>query len=584
MSAAPDDVAPFSGLTKAEKIFTVTGSLLGMLLAAIDQTVVATAGPEIQKSLHIDPSLYVWITTSYMVASTVLVPIYGKLSDQLGRRRVLLAAIAIFLVGSVLCGLSQNTWQLIGFRALQGMGSAGLFTSAFAVIADIFPPRERGKYQGTFGAVFGLSSVIGPLLGGFITDTFGWHWVFFVNIPIGAIAVTFIVLRMPALRLPSREGGSVDWVGALMLTLGVAPLLVALSLGKGEADPRPNLFPWLSWQIGSLLGVAVIGCLLFVLVERRAVNPIVDLKLFSIRPFRFTIVTTFIVGGSFLAAIVFLPLFMVNVVGLSATRSGLTTMPLTFGLIFANVMVGRLVSRIGRYKFLLVGSLVILCGAFAVMGWTLTPESSQLEVTLKMILVGIGLGPSLPLFTLASQSAVPPRQIGVATSTATFSRQMGTTVGIAVIGTIFAGALSTRIGEEMAPVLAKVPPEFRSRFGPGSAGGAGEEAAPMGTFDAAKVKDRIHAQFAEQRKIIEALPAEDPRHNALPAIAKTEAAAIETTDAVAASIKRAFTDAIRHVYRAALVIAVIGLLLALISPEVPLKGRGPGTPAPAPAE
>jgi EmrB/QacA subfamily drug resistance transporter len=522
----------------------------------------------------------------------VLVPIYGKLSDQFGRRRVLLAAIFIFLGGSFLCGVSTSTAQLIAFRAVQGAGSAGLFTTAFAVVADIFAPRERGRYQGIFGGVFGLASVVGPLAGGFITGHWAWYWVFFVNLPIGLIAVLFIVTRMPPLRLASREGGRLDWLGALMVTAGVVPLLLALSFGRGSNDRRPNGWPWLSWQIGAMVAAAVVGTALFVMVERRAPNPIIDLSLFGIRPFRLTALAAFVVGGSFLAAIVFLPLFMVNVVGLSATDSGLTTTPLTFGLIAGNVVVGQLVARIGRYKGLLVGSLVILCVSMAVMGWTLTAHSTQGEVTLKMILVGIGLGPSIPLFTLAIQSAVLPQRIGVATSMATFSRQMGSTVGIAIVGTIFATTLAARIGEERSNVMARTPLEFREKVAAivkkvteCASGGAEGMESGMGTFDVEKAKECAHQELEKERRELEAAmanaPPDDPRRRTLSWMEakETKTMVMGKVDDYAQAMKEAFTDAIRTIYQASVLIAVLGLLISLVAPEVPLRGPGgPGGP------
>ncbi|MDB4958013.1 MAG: Drug resistance transporter EmrB/QacA subfamily, partial [Myxococcales bacterium] len=367
-------------LTKAQKVFTMLGALLGLLLAALDQTIVSTAGPKIQKDLHIEPALYPWITTAYLVASTVLVPIYGKLSDLYGRRKILLIAIAIFLAGSLLCGVSQTPGELIAARAVQGVGSAGLFTSAFAVVADLFPPAERGKWQGMFGAAFGLSSVIGPLLGGFITDQFGWHWAFFINLPLGLIAIAFIVAYMPPLRRTQDQPHRLDVLGALALALAVVPLLFALSLGHGEAQPGIG-WPWRSWPIFALFGTSLVGIVTFILVERRAESPILDLELFRIKTFAIGALAAFVAGGAFLGAIVFLPLFMVNVVGLSSTKAGLTTVPLTFGIVAANVISGQLVSRLGAYKGLLLGSLVILVGSFIWLALTLSPDADQLGVS-----------------------------------------------------------------------------------------------------------------------------------------------------------------------------------------------------------
>jgi len=333
----------------------------------------------------------------------------------------------------------------------------------------------------------------------------------------------------------------------------------------------------------------VVGTALFLLVERRSSNPIVNLSLFGIRPFRLTALAAFVVGGSFLAAMVFLPLFMVNVVGGTATQSGLTIMPLTFGLIAGNIVVGQLVARIGKYKGLLIGSLVILCASMAVMGFTLTAHSTWAEVTLKMIVVGVGLGPSIPLFTLAIQSAVPPQQIGVATSMATFSRQMGSTMGLAIVGTIFATTLATRIGEEMGAVMARVPPEFRQRVaqlqtGGGAGGGASAEdmSSGTGTFDAEKIKAQVHQGFVEQRQQLEAAPPDDPRRQRLAGLEMNEQKAMGMVDDMAEAMKEAFTDAIKRIYQASVLIALLGLLIALLAPEVPL--RGPGGPQPVPSE
>lgn len=454
-------------LSRPQKVFTMVGALLGMLLAALDNTIVSTAGPLIQHDLGIRPDMYVWITTSYLVASTVLVPIYGKLSDLYGRKAVLLAGMVIFLIGSALCGLAQTSLQLILFRAVQGAGAASLFVSAFAVVADLFPPSERGKWQGMFGAVFGLSSVVGPLVGGFITDQFGWHWSFFINLPIGALAIAFILARMPPLRRPRTGPVRLDLAGAGMLVVAVMPLLLALSLGRNNARDvaEHGGYLWGSAQILGLFGIAATGAVLFVLIERRAAEPVIDLRLFANRPFRIGNLAAFTMGLCFLGSIVYLPVFMVNVVGLSATDAGLTTIPLTFGIVGGNIMSGQVVSRIGRYKTIVLGAITIAIVAFAVMAFTLSTSATSFEVSVKMFFVGLGIGPAIPLFTLAVQTSVPPRQIGVATSTATFSRQMGATIGLAIASAAFAQAVAAEPGTPEAALTAGVVRMFQVSMG-----------------------------------------------------------------------------------------------------------------------
>jgi EmrB/QacA subfamily drug resistance transporter len=441
MPSVTPTAAAAPALSRQQKVFTLTGVLLGMLLAALDQTIVATAGPAIQRDLGIPAALYAWLTTSYLVASTVMVPVYGKLSDVLGRKPILLVGVVVFLAGSLLCAMSRSPGGLIAARAVQGLGSAALFTSAFAVVADIFPPAVRGRYTGIFGGVWGLASVVGPFLGGLLTDRLSWHWVFLVNLPVGAVAIAFIALRMPRLRRPDAGPLRIDLAGALALAVAVVPLLFALSLGRAAHQPTAGGYPWGSWPILALFALATLGTVAFVVAERRAADPLLDPRLFRERAFAWGNAAVFTVNATFFAAIVFLPLFLVNVVGLSATRSGLTMTPLTLALVAGNVLSGQLVSRLGRYRAVMLAALALLAAAYAVLGLTLDVHSTQLGVTLKMILVGVGLGPSIPLYTLAIQNAVPPRYIGVATASATFFRQMGGTVGVAVLGTVFASAL-----------------------------------------------------------------------------------------------------------------------------------------------
>jgi EmrB/QacA subfamily drug resistance transporter len=564
-------------LTRQQKIFTLVGTLLGLLLAALDQTIVSTAGPAIQRDLRIDASLYAWITTSYLVAGTVMLPIYGKLSDALGRKRVLVAGILVFLSGSALCGLAQTTLQLILFRALQGAGSASLFTSAFAVVADLFPPSERGKYQGLFGAVFGLSSVAGPLAGGFITDHFGWHWVFFINLPVGAVALAFITTRMPALQRPGATL-SLDVAGVVALTAFAVPLLLALSLGRGEVRPGETGYPWASPQVASLLGLSVLGLAAFVAAERRAKDPLLDLGLFQDRVFVTGNVASFFVGGTFLSAIVFLPLFMVNVVGLSASSSGLTLTPLSVALVAGNVATGQIVSRTGRYKPLMLGAGVLTCAALLLMGFTLTADSTQPEVTWKMVLVGLGLGPTIPLYTLAIQNAVAPSRVGVATAASSFFRQMGATMGVAVLGTLFGSSLSSGMAARMAEATAGMPPEVVARLRPAGGGGPVGEEAPAGPgLDAAAAKGWIARQFEARR-------AEHPGDpEVLGALQLQEQAALARVDKAGRALKEAFAAAVANVYRYGLVIALLALLASCAIPSLPLS-RGNAQAAPAPLE
>ncbi|PYE49017.1 DHA2 family efflux MFS transporter permease subunit [Deinococcus yavapaiensis] len=517
------DAPPAPEFSRQEKVFTLVGTLLGLLLAALDQTIVATAGPQIQKVLNIDTSLYTWITTAYLVASTVMVPIYGKLSDLYGRKAVLLFGVITFLAGSFLCGAAGEPFfgslfgggagQLIAFRALQGFGSAALFTTAFAVISDLFSPAERGRYSGLFGAVFGLSSVLGPLIGGFLTDHLSWRWVFYVNLPVGALALFFIITRMPALRhlyTGSEERPRIDFVGAFLLAVAVIPLLLALTLGKSQVAEGQTGFLWTSWQILAMFGTALVGTAAFLYTERRAHDPIIPLKFFKNRVFSIGSLAGFVLGMAFLGPIVFLPLFMVNVVGLSATNSGLTITPLALALVASNVISGQLVSRLGKYKPIMIGALLLLIVGFLVMAFTLTTDASQASVTFKMILVGLGLGPSIPLYTLAVQNAMDPRQTGAVTSSITFFRSLGQVVGVAILGTVFANTLSAGLDATKAKVEAELPSGARGglTFGGGTTGGEG---ASSTNFDLEKLKSDARRKLEDQKRDLTlAVRDEDP--------------------------------------------------------------------------
>ncbi len=519
-SSRPSD-APLAGetahmempqLDQQQITLTVIGLLLGVFLAALDQTIVSTAGPIIQRDLNISAALFPWLTTIYLLSSTVMVPVWGKLSDLYGRKSMFLLGIGIFLLGSVLCSLSQSGIQLVLARGVQGFGGAALFTVGLSIIADIFPPQQRAKFSGLFGMLFGISSIVGPLVGGYLTDNVSWNSIFYVNLPLGALAIAFIVAKMPPLK---RNWGdnhpTIDWLGVFWLFLGTIPLLIALSLGKNEVAEGQSGFVWTSWQIISMFAVSILGIVGFILTERKVKDPLVDLKLFKNPAFSWGNLAAFIAGSAFLAAIVFLPLFMVNVVGLSATRSGLTTLPLTFGLVFANIMSGQIAARIGKVKPIILGALIILMIGFALMGFTLTTETTQLDISWKMFLVGLGLGPSIPLFTLAIQNAVQPREIGVATAMATFSRSLGTTMGVGILGSVFAAALSSELASKMTVIKQDLPASMQKQFGSlGGSSGGGEGG--QGEFpNMTKVKlDTLAKLDAQKVTITKALQDNDP--------------------------------------------------------------------------
>jgi len=456
-----DETAPRI-FTSQEKTITLVGLMVVFLLSALDQTIVSTAMPRIIEQLH-GLEYYSWVTTAYLLASTVMVPIYGKLGDLYGRKPILITGISLFLLGSVLCGTSGEPFmgnlfgggmlQLIVFRALQGLGGAALFTSAFAIIADMFDPAERAKFGGLFGSVFGLSSVVGPLIGGFLTDhgstnlfgyfIEGWRWVFYVNLPLGAVALFMIIAKMP--NLSHKATGKIDYLGAALIIATTVPLLLALTWGG-------NTYPWASVRILTLFAVSIVSLVLFILVEKRTKDAILPLGLFRNKTFTFSNLASFVINMAFIGIVMFLPLFMQTVQGISATNSGLSMLPLMAGLISSSIVSGLLVARTGNYKgFLIGGSVVIMIGVFFLS--RIGVETSRLDLAWRMFIVGLGLGPTMSMFNLAVQNAVPMNQIGVATSSSQFFRQIGTTIGAAVFGTLLINNLQT----ELPRYLPKVP-------------------------------------------------------------------------------------------------------------------------------
>jgi EmrB/QacA subfamily drug resistance transporter len=439
--------------------------MLAVLLAALDSTIVATALPTITADLGGLNQLS-WVVTGYLLASTISTPLYGKLGDLYGRKRVFQAAIVIFLVGSALCGQAQGMGELIAFRTLQGLGGGGLIVLAQAIIGDIVSPRDRGRYQGIFGAVFGVSSVLGPLLGGFLVDNASWRWIFYVNIPIGIVALAVIAV---ALRLPEqRRHAQIDVSGTILLSLAAGCFVLATSLGGQTYD-------WGSWEIIGL-GVVTVGATAALIpVERRAAEPVLPLSLFSSRVFSVSAAIGFIVGFALFGATTYLPLFLQIVTGASPTRSGLELLPLILGLLITSIGSGQVIARWGHYRpFPIAGTAIMVVG-FLLLS-RMDPQTSAVERSFDMFVLGLGIGLVMQVLVLAVQNDVDYRDLGVATSGATFFRSIGGCFGVAICGAIFSNRLADELaklsglppsvgaGRVTGDMVAQLPPAARAAF------------------------------------------------------------------------------------------------------------------------
>jgi len=428
-----------AGFTHRQVLTIFSGLLLGMLLASLDQTIVATALPTIVGDLG-GLDHYSWVVTAYLLATTVSTPLYGKFGDLYGRKRLFQMAIVVFLVGSMLCGAATSMMMLVLCRALQGLGGGGLIVLAQAIIADVVSPRERGRYQGLFGAFFGLSAVAGPLLGGFFTDHLSWRWVFYVNLPVGLLALAVTSSVLPASRL--RRQVKIDYLGAALLTATIVCIVLISTWGGAEYD----------WGSPVILGLGVAAAtlaVLFVMVERRAEEPVLPLRLFRLRTFNIAVGVGVVVGMAMFAVISYLPLFLQTVNGASATDSGLLLVPLMLGLLTASITAGQVVTRTGRYRFFpIAGTAVLTVGL--VLLTRLDGASSQLESGLFMVVVGVGIGLTMQIIVLATQNEAPPADLGIATSAVNFFRSIGGSLGVAIFGALFTSRLGERLTGDLA--------------------------------------------------------------------------------------------------------------------------------------
>ena len=428
--------------------------LLGILLAALDQTIVGTALPRIVTDLK-GNDVYTWAFTSYLLTATASGPIYGKLSDLFGRRPMILIGVSVFLIGSALAGLSQSMWMLIACRGIQGLGAGALFPISIAIIGDIFSPSERGKYLGFFGAVFGLSSLIGPFIGGVLTDTVGWRWIFYVNLPLGAV-VLYIIWRTLPTHHEEGVKRSVDYLGAAALVAALVPVLIGLT--------NKQFGQWTDPAVGGLVALGLLFAAVFVFVESRADEPILPLSLFRIQAFTASMVAIFLSAMGFFTAIVFLPRWYQVVAGSSALESGYQILPMLAGLILSATLSGQIVARTGRYKALIGVSLVILAAGLFLLT-NLRAETDRPLIWLWMAITGVGIGPSFAVFTLVVQNGVPVQQLGAGTSSVTLFQQVGGTVGLAITGSIFGSTILA----DMAPQIEKqgVPHQLALSFAQG---------------------------------------------------------------------------------------------------------------------
>lgn len=440
-------------LTRRQKVIIMLAVMSGLFLAALDQTIVGTALPKILSEFGALKELS-WVVTAYLLTSTIAVPIAGKMSDLYGRRKLLMIGIVIFVAGSLLCGIVGNIEQLIAFRALQGIGGGILFANAFAVIGDLFSVRERGRWQGIIGAVFGLASLIGPLLGGYLTDahsilgvTTSWRWAFLINVPVGIVAFTLIARYLPTII--SKKDEVVDYLGASLLAVCLGSLVIACSLG-GTPD-----WDWNSPQIIGLFVASAVSLVGFIWAERRAADPIMPLRLFKNQVFALICFLMVLFGVGFFGAIIYIPTFAQQILHFSATNSGIILLPMVIGLTISSLTMGQIVHRTGKYKVIVIAGLIVATiGIYALS--TLTQQSTYWDLSWRMAVTGFGLGAALPIFALAAQNAVGHQDLGVASSSVQLFRSIGGTVGLAILGGIMNNQLSKSLGNIQEEPFVKI--------------------------------------------------------------------------------------------------------------------------------
>ncbi|AWC31554.1 MDR family MFS transporter [Bacillus cytotoxicus] len=515
---------------KKRKLLLI-GLVIAMLFAALDGTIVGTAMPRIVGELG-GLSLMTWLTTAYMLTSTTIVPIAGKLADLLGRRNVYMTGLIIFMIGSALCGMANGMTELIIFRGIQGLGGGIMMPMAMIIIGDMFTGKERAKWQGIFGALYGLASVVGPQVGGWIVDAVNWRWVFYINLPVGIVATIFIATGLQS----HKQTGpiKIDIAGIFTMIVGVVSLLLALTFGGKD-------YAWDSWQIIGLFSLALIGIVSFVFVETKAEEPILPMHFFKNRTFTLLNAIGFFMSIGMFGAIMFVPFFMQGIVGVSAAESGTIMTPMMITMIVTSIIGGQLVLKVGVKPQIIVGML-IMAGGF----WLLTTmdmHTSKLVATSYMIIIGLGMGLVMPTLTLALQESFPKKDLGVVTSSSQFFRQIGGTFGITILGSIMNNTSGTILTEKLVPVLEKFPPQ------------AGQIVT--------KFKDMIHTDPQGLYSMLFS-----------PEVLKKIPEAFSTS--IVPILKNSLLDSLHSVFLAGLVFIVVGAIFTIFLEKIKLSDRKKG--------
>ena len=514
-------------MTKNARILATIGIALAMFLAALDQTIVGTALPRIIAELN-GLEYYAWVATAYMVASTTMTPISGKLGDLFGRKPALIVGIVGFVLASALCGQAQDMTELVAFRGIQGLFGGVLFASVFASVADLYDPRTRARIQGLFGGIFGIASVVGPVIGGYLTDNVGWRWVFYVNVPVGLVALAVVLLTLPRVA-HQASWRDIDFLGALTLAGTLVPLLIAFSITRDHDFGSPEV-------LGLLAVAAVVGVIFFI-IEQRSAHPIVPFVLWRNRTFAVSMITGFFVTFGMFGAILYVPLIYQGVLGIPATNSGLLVTPMMLGLVVASLVTGQLITRIDRYRFIgTAGILVMMAGLWLLSG--VTVGTSELEVVRDLVLVGIGLGVTMPLYINATQSAVARQYLGVVSSQIQFWRNVGGTIGVSILGAVLAHQLPVKIQENIASL--NLPPQALAAIPSGGS--------PQAIFDPARIA-AVKAQLAPQLQPL--------------------------FDQILVAVRSALAFTIHDVFIYATVIVGIAAIVSVFLKEVPIRGHTP---------